>query len=139
MDDSDVPSKAYFMAAVTGGCIFSYSLLLNRGGMKSQYCSRKFKALTRKWPNLHCTPDFKQQEPAMTELLKWAVFDQEMWSGVAMDKVRKNTICLVKDKDDPHFAQLKGARGLCQTKQEFLKFLTGACVDYSRSFGVSAA
>lgn len=75
----------------------------------------------------------------MTQLLRWAVFDQKIWSGVAVDKVRKNTLCLVKDKADTHFAQLKRAGGLCQTKLEFVQFLTGACVDYSRSFGVSAA
>ena len=65
------------MAVVTGGCIFSYSLLLKRGGMKSQYCSHKFQLLRRKWTNIHCTDDFKQRHPGMTQLLRWAVFDQK--------------------------------------------------------------
>ena len=139
MDDSDVPAKAYFMAAATGGCIISHSLLLKRGGMRSQYCSQKFAALRRKWPQIHCTPDFKQEEPAMTQLLRRAVFDQKLWSGVAMDQVRKNVVCLVKDKSGRHLAELKRAGGLCQTKAEFVQFLTSTCIDYSRSFGVSAA
>ena len=127
------------MAATTGGCVISHSLLLKRGGMRSQYCSQKFAALRRKWPQIHCTPDFKQEEPAMTQLLRWAVFDQKLWSGVAMDQVRKNVVCLVKDKSDRHFAELKRAGGLCQTKAEFVQFLTSARIDYGRSFGVSAA
>ena len=57
-----------------------------------------------------------------------------------MDKVRKNkTLCLVKDKTDSQFAQLKRAGGLCQTKEEFVQFLTEACIDYSNSCEVSAA
>ena len=56
-----------------------------------------------------------------------------------MDQVRKNVVCLVKDKSDRHFAELKRAGGLCQTKAEFVQFLTSACIDYGRSFGVSAA
>ena len=74
----------------------------------------------------------------MTQLLRWAVFEQKLWSGVAMDQVRKNVVCLVKDKSDQHFAELKRAGGLCQTKDEFVQFLTSACIDYSRSFEVLA-
>ena len=139
VDDSAIPSKAYFMAVATGGCILSYSLLLKRAGIKSQYCLQKLESLKRKWPTLHCTPDFKQQEPAMTHLLRWAVFEKKMWSGVALENVRKNTICLVKDKTDANLAQLKRAGGHWHSKDEFVQLLTAACIDYGRSFGVSAA
>ena len=139
VDDSAIPSKAYFMAMATGGCILSYSLLLKRAGIKSQYCLQKLESLKRKWPTLHRTPDFKQQEPAMTHLLRWAVFEKKMWSGVALENVRKNTICLVKDKTDANLAQLKQASGHWHSKDEFVQLLTAACIDYGRSFGVSAA
>ena len=139
VDDSDVPSKAYFMAVASGGCILSYSLLQKRAGMKSQYCSQKFQSLRRKLPKLHCTEDFKQREPGMTQLLRWAVFDRKLWSGVPIDQVRKDTVCLVKDKSDAHFARLKQAGGVCQTKDEFVQFMTGACIDYKHSFGVAPA
>ena len=127
------------MAMATGGCILSYSLLLKRAGIKSQYCLQKLESLKRKWPTLHCTPDFKQQEPAMTHLLRWAVFEKKMWSGVALENVRKNTICLVRDKTDANLAQLKRAGGHWHSKDEFVQLLTAACIDYGRSFGVSAA
>ena len=92
----------------------SFSLLLKRAGMKSQYCSQKFEALRRKRPKLHCSSDFKQHEPAMTQLLRWAVLDQKMWSGVSMDQIRKDTVCLVRDKSGAHFARLKQAGGFAK-------------------------
>ena len=64
---------------------------------------------------------------------------KDMWSGVALENVRKNTICLVKDKTDANLAQLKRAGGHWHSKDEFVQLLTVACIDYGRSFGVSAA
>ena len=41
---------------------------------------------------------------------------KDMWSGVALENVRKNAICLVKDKTDANLAQLKRAGGHWHSK-----------------------
>ena len=75
----------------------------------------------------------------MTQLLRWAVFERKLWSGVSVEDVKKNTLCLVKDKDDWQGARLQRARGRCQTKDEFVQYLTQTCIDYEHSFRVAAA
>ena len=97
MDDADVPAKADFMAVVCGGCTLSFSVLMNRAGVRSQYCLHKFAALRRKLPTLYRTPDFKR-EPAMTQLLRWAVFERKLWSGVSVKDVKKIPFALSKTR-----------------------------------------
>ena len=139
-DEGKVPAKAYFMAAVTGGCILSFSLFLKAEGVRSQYSLQKLGTLRKKRPTMYCTPDFKQQERAMTQLLRWASSsDKKLWSAVGLADVCKNTLCLVSDNHDTEFAQLKRVGGHCLSKSEFVQFLTQNCVDYENSYRVAAA
>eukprot|EP00435_Cladocopium_sp_Y103_P065320 s501_g27.t1 len=137
VNDEKVPNKAYFMAAVTGGCILSSSVLLRREGVRTQYSKDKFQALCIQRPGIHCSPDFRNAEPAMTQLIHWAVSDPKVWSAVLLADVKKDTLCLVTTRDG-RTSQLKQKGGHCLTKTEFVQFLTQKCVDYDRSFRVAA-
>lgn len=137
VDDVDVPMKAYVMAVLRGGCLLSASVLKGDEGLKIQYSQQKFRAQCRKLPSMFCSEDFKSCEPALTQILRWAV-SEKFWAAVRLEDVKRNTICMISGNNDPQMRGCKSKSNCCMTSKQLVTLLTKNCIDYQDSFRVKA-
>ena len=132
----DVPTKAYMMAALNGGCLLTAVVFQNREGVRTTYSKEKFKHFCSRFPSLFCSPEFTSAEKSLSTLLRWAVSEGH-WKAVGRQGISKDTLCLLREGDSEHQA-LKALSKKCCTKKDFLKLLTQNCVDYGQSCRVKS-
>ena len=106
-------------------------------GIENPILTAKISGTCRKLPSMFCSEDFKSCEPALTQILRWAV-SEKVWTAVRLEDVKRNTICMISGNNDPQMRGCKSKSNCCLTSNQLVTLLTKTCIDYQDSFRVKA-